>query len=112
MAMMIKYLLQNFIKAKKDKIAEANYKEQDELMRKRLVALYEAGQTSYLDVLLNSDSISNFLSRYYLISEIAKSDSELLTNLENSKKEIEIKKQNLENSKNQVEVKNRDKPQI
>ena len=89
--------------------AEAEYKEQDELMKKRLVALYEAGQTSYLDVLLNSDSISNFLSRYYLISEIAKSDSELLTNLENSKKEIEVKKQNLENSKNQVEIKKKNK---
>ena len=91
------------------KKAEANYKEQDELMRKRLVALYEAGQTSYLDVLLNSDSISNFLSRYYLISEIAKSDSQLLTDLENSKKEIEIKKQNLENSKEQVEIKKKNK---
>ena len=89
--------------------AEAEYKEQDELMKKRLVALYEAGQTSYLDVLLNSDSISNFLSRYYLISEIAKSDSELLTNLENSKKEIEVKKKNLENSKNQVEIKKKNK---
>ena len=89
--------------------AEAEYKEQDELMKKRLVALYEAGETSYLDVLLNSDSISNFLSRYYLISEIAKSDSELLTNLENSKKEIEVKKQNLENSKNQVEIKKKNK---
>ena len=99
--------LEDQIKVQEEELekAEENYKQQDELMRKRLVALYEAGQTSYLDVLLNSDSISNFLSRYYLISEIAKSDSELLTDLENSKKEIEIKKQNLETSKEQVETK-------
>ena len=89
--------------------AEENYKEQDETMKKRLVVLYEAGQTSYLDVLLNSDSVSDFLSRYYLITEIAKSDSELLSDIEKSKQEIEIKKQNLENTKNQIESKKKSK---
>ena len=58
--------------------ATENYKNQKDLLEKRLVAMYEMGDTSYLDLLLNSEGISSFLSNYYYISEIATTDSELL----------------------------------
>ena len=51
--------------------ATENYKNQKDLLEKRLVAMYEMGDTSYLDLLLNSEGISSFLSNYYYISEIA-----------------------------------------
>ena len=54
------------------------YEEQKKLLDKRLVALYELGNTTYLEVLLNSRSISEFLSNYYMITEIAEADTNLL----------------------------------
>ena len=49
-----------------------------ELLEKRLVALYESGTTTYLDVLLSSESLSDFISKYYLIAQLADYDQELL----------------------------------
>ena len=65
-------------------------------MEKRLVAIYESGDTNYIDVLLKSSDLSEFLSNYYLISEITSLDKELLNEVEAEKKEIELSKQKLE----------------
>ena len=51
-------------------IIEENYNIQKESLANRVVALYEAGDILYLDVLLNSNSISEFISNYFLIGEI------------------------------------------
>ena len=77
-------------------VAEVNYEKQKDIMEKRLVAIYEAGDTKYLDVLLKSSNISEFLSNYYLITEIASVDKDLLNDVEAEKKEIELSKQKLE----------------
>ena len=77
-------------------VAEKNYEKQKDIMEKRLIAIYEAGDTKYLDVLLNSSNISEFLSNYYLITEIASVDKDLLDEVESEKKEIELSKQKLE----------------
>lgn len=69
--------------------ATENYNTQKDLLEKRLVAMYEMGDTSYLDLLLNSKGISNFLSNYYYISEIATTDSELLAIVKEQKQKIE-----------------------
>lgn len=86
------------------KEAEEKCEQQNINLQKRLVALYEAGETTYLDVLLNSKDISNFVTNYYLVSEIATIDAELLEQLENSKKEIEEAKKVLDDSKAKVEA--------
>ncbi len=77
-------------------VAEKNYEKQKEIMEKRLVAIYEAGDTKYLDVLLKSSNLSDFLSSYYLITEITSVDRDLLNDVEAEKKEIELAKQKLE----------------
>ena len=77
-------------------VAEKNYEKQKDIMEKRLIAIYEAGDTKYLDVLLKSSNISEFLSNYYLITEIASVDKDLLDEVESEKKEIELAKQKLE----------------
>ena len=77
-------------------VAEKKYEKQKDIMEKRLIAIYEAGDTKYLDVLLNSRNISEFLSNYYLITEIASVDKDLLDEVESEKKEIELSKQKLE----------------
>lgn len=58
------------------------YEKQKNLLETRLVAMYETGDMSYLDLLFNSKSISEFLSNYFLIEEIAKADTELLETVE------------------------------
>lgn len=83
-------------------VAEKNYETQKQVMEKRLVAIYEAGDTKYIDVLLKSNNISEFLSSYYLITEITSMDQSLLEEVEAQKKEIELSKQKLE--KNQTSL--------
>lgn len=83
--------------------AEENCEEQEELLKERLIVLYEAGEYSYIDVLLNSTSLTDLISNYYLITEIAEKDTEMLESLENTKKQIEISKQTLENNKAELE---------
>ena len=100
-------------------VTEKNLKEQEEkynvqqdLLQKRLVALYEAGSTTYLDMLLSSDGLTQFISNYYLISTLAECDTDLLKSIETLKNEIaqtkvslEEKKATVENSKNTIEAK-------
>ena len=85
-------------------VAEKNYEKQKDIMENRLVAIYEAGDTKYLDVLLNSSNISEFLSNYYLITEIASVDKDLLDEVEAEKKEIELAKQKLEKNQESLAV--------
>ena len=69
--------------------AQEDYTKQEELLNARLVATYEAGDTSYLDFILSSESITDLISNYYLISEIATNDSELLEKIQKQKETIE-----------------------
>lgn len=90
---------------------EASIKEQEEkyaiqkdLLDKRLVALYETGSTSYLDLLLSSDGLSDFISKYYIVSTIAESDQELLTKIENIKNQITEERNYLLTAKQELET--------
>lgn len=83
---------------------QKEYNENKELMEDRLVVMYECGDISYLDLLLNSSSLVEFLSNYYIIEEIIKSDSEILENIENQKNEIETKKKKLEEEKAELKL--------
>lgn len=91
---------------------EEKYEEQKELLEKRLVALYESGSISYLDMLLSAESLSDFISKYYIVEQIVEFDEELLQQIENTKNEIQTQKEELEtsqqtlaNTKTTIEVK-------
>ena len=98
--------LNNQISEAESKIneAQAEYDKQEELLEARLVVAYEEGETSYLDVLLASESITDFISNYYLVTELATSDAELLESIQKQKEEIEQAKTNLENSKKELDT--------
>ena len=93
------------IEAKENEIKqkEEEYSARKETLEKRLVALYESGTTSYLDMLLSSESLSDFISKYYLISELANCDNDLLESIDKSKAEITVQKTALTNKKNEVQ---------
>lgn len=84
-------------------IASEDYNAKSDMLAQRLVAMYEAGDTSYLDVLLKSNSLTDFLSRYYAIEELAQYDSELIEQVKIEKNNIEQTREKLE--KEQAEIK-------
>lgn len=85
------------------KASEEKYAKQQLDLEDRLIAQYKSGKTTYLDVLLGSTSLSNFISRYYLVGQVAKMDQELLDSIEAEKEKIEKTKSDLEQKR--VDVK-------
>ena len=49
---------------------QEKFNKQEDALKEKMILSYEMGNTTYLDVLLNSKGILDFLSNYYLISEI------------------------------------------
>ena len=86
-----------------DKAIE-EYDEQENLLNDRLVLMYENGETSYLDFMLSSKGLTDFISNYYLVSELTQYDSELLEQIQAKKQSIEEQKVNLENSKKELDT--------
>lgn len=92
---------------------EKEIEAKNNLLKQRMVALYEAGDTSFLDVLFNSENLLDFFTNYSMIQQIVESDTDLINELEEKKQglekdkaELEEKKQEVENLKAEQEVKN------
>ena len=66
--------------------------------------MYEAGETEYLDVILSSADISEFLSNYVLITEIASYDMQLLDEVSEKKQIIELAKKHLDDNLEQLKI--------
>ena len=107
--------LEESIEDKQEEIKklEEETKERQELLISRLVAMYEMGQTTYLDVLLSSQDMTTFISNYYRIQEIAEADQAVIDSIiekqketETTKQELEKEKKEIDESKQEVETKN------
>ena len=83
---------------------QKQYDENQKIMEQRLVVMYECGETTYLDVLLNSANIIEFISNYYFIQEMIRSDNELLDSIEKEKDDIETKQTQLEKEKAELKL--------
>ena len=81
---------------------EIEYDKEQKALDARLVAMYETGETSYLDFLLSSETLVDFISSYYLISEVTDYDTKMLEQLDAHKKKIEAEKKNLEDDKKEL----------
>ena len=90
------------------------YNLQKNALQTRLVTMYKFGKVSYLDVLLNSRSLSQFLSNYYYLTIITKTDTSLLKAVEEKRNSIQELATNLETKKNilMVSRETREKTQI
>lgn len=91
---------------------QESFDENQELLNKRLIALYESGTTTYLDLILSADGLADFISKYYLVSRLAEYDTKLLKQiqtdkeeLENEKKKLDEEKEEIENTKKSIEAK-------
>lgn len=84
--------------------AQEKYEKKLNLLKSRLVAIYKNGETRYLDVLMNSKSIIDFVSKYYAIQRIAEIDSQTIDELEQTKQELEKINNELEEDKAQMKI--------
>lgn len=93
--------LNKYIKETEAELAnlKEQYAKQEKALKSRLVAMYKVGNVEYLDVLLNSKSLSQFLSNYYYISIIAQTDTNLLNSVEEKRDSIQTLANNLEAKK-------------
>ncbi len=98
--------LQNSIDETKQKltVAEEEYNRKEELLRERLVAMYEDGETQYLDILLSSRNIVEFISGYYLINEFVEYDNTLMQEVAERRDDIEITKTKLEKEETEIKL--------
>ena len=93
--------LQTQIEAKAEDIKqkEEEYTKQEDLLDKRLITIYKKGNTSYLEMLLNSSDMSDFLAKYYYASKLLEYDKQLIQDTKDQKAQIEAEKAELENDK-------------
>lgn len=83
---------------------EDTYNRKEKTLKKRIVALYEAGDISYIDLLLSSDSIVDFLSNYFMIGELLEYDNNLLEEIENMQNRMEETKKMQEEQQTELKV--------
>lgn len=83
-------------------IATEEFKKQKKQLEERLVASYKAGETTYLDVLLQSSSLSEFISNYYMISELVSADEKMLERISEQKEQLEFAKLELKRQKKEL----------
>ena len=102
----IKELKEDLVKTQEE------FEEQEEALKAKIVMDYEMGEVTYLDVLLNSNGILDFISNYYLISEILQKDNELLEGIEEKKNKIENDKKKLEEKQREVRTQKAEQEKI
>ena len=83
---------------------QVDYEHQKEVLQERLLYAYEEGPTRYLNVLLNSKSMLDFITNYYLIAELMQYDKDLLDGIERDKEQIEQIEQSLNESKENLKL--------
>lgn len=83
--------------AQQIKEIEKKLEAQKEAFNSRLVSIYKAGQVSYLEVLLTSQNLSDFMARLHYLKEIASRDTVLMQEYVATRAELEAKKQQLQN---------------
>lgn len=78
---------------------QKEYDAQKKLTDERMLAICEQGELQYLDILLGSTNIIDFVSKYFLVSQIYENDLQLLEKANSQKKEIEAKTEELQKEK-------------
>lgn len=85
------------------KDAESRLDQRSELLTRRINFIYEHGTVSYLQVLLDSSSFSDFLERLNLLRQIVTGDSTLLAQVKQERADIAAKKTVYEQRKTDYE---------
>ncbi len=85
--------------------AQEKYDKQYEILSNRIVAQYKKGTVSYLEMLIDSKNLVDFISNYYIIGKIAEYDTQLLEDIETQKATIQASKTQVEQKQKEVQEK-------
>ena len=96
--------LEKNIKEKNTEIEELQkeYDEKKKLLADRLVAIYEQGRITFLDVILASDNIWDYISMSSKVQQLSDADNEQMDKVEAQKNEVENAKKDLEKQKKEL----------
>lgn len=94
------------------KNAQASLDERSRVLGSRLKQLYMDGEQQYLEVLLDSSDLTDFLAHFDMMEKIVGNDMQLLRDIEQDRIKVATRKVELENQQiqvNQVKSDNQDK---
>ncbi len=106
-------LLEEEIEAKKAQIEQARLdlaeaqrveREQYESMKVRVKAMYESGQTSFLDIIFNASSMEDMLNKADYVEKMQEYDRKMFTNYQIARQNVEDLKENLEIEESELEA--------
>lgn len=83
---------------------EAYLKTRQDVLNRRVRAIYMHGQLNYLEVILGANSFSDFANRVELLKRVIRSDYNLILEIQKQKAAIEAKKVQLEEDKRQLDA--------
>lgn len=83
--------------------AEARLAYRESLLKRRLRAIHEHGSVTFLEVLLDSSSFSQFLTRLRNMQHIISNDQELLDEVRAERSRIQTEKEKLDQKKSELE---------
>ena len=91
---------------------QAEFDDRMEVLNQRMKHMYQYGDVSFLDVLLNSSNLTDFLTRFEYLTYVLHNDQELLdevnsmkVSLESEKKSLDLMKDGLEEKKQEQQSK-------
>lgn len=84
--------------------AENNSKAQNDLFKRRVRGMYMSGTDSYLQVLLASGNLNDFLSRFDMITQVIKFDNQVMAKLKEEKQAIANQKEALNRENDKLEA--------
>ncbi|MDN5344656.1 MAG: hypothetical protein PWQ18_767 [Clostridia bacterium] len=82
--------------------AEAAQEKRMDILRTRLKDIYQVGQVNYLEVLLQSTSLEDFLVRAELLAKIAQGDVKLIQEIKAERERIAAQKADLEAERDKI----------
>lgn len=86
-------------------LAAAKEKEQEQYdaMKKRITYMYENGDSSFLESLLESDGFADVLNKIEYFSQVYSSDRDMLTEYQNTKAKVETLVSQVQDEKDELE---------
>jgi murein DD-endopeptidase MepM/ murein hydrolase activator NlpD len=84
--------------------AEEKLEESTEFLNKRVRSMYEMGNVSYLEVLLDAQDFSDFVNRYELLQKVVEQDNNIIEQVKIERQELNERKIKLNQQKGSLEA--------
>lgn len=84
--------------------AQVNEDLQYQSMKKRIQYIYEKGNVSFIEILLTSDNMGEFLNRVDFVSSVTEYDRKMLKQLQDLRQDIDQKEKNLKKQQEELDA--------